>query len=741
MLFDMFYVKYEVDKGDAEKSIDTVTRKAEKARKATEDAGSKGVKGIKTTADEVGASTDKAGASADRYHQKLERIKAAAMQVKGILGQIGDVGTLIKTGGVWGSMSAGSRLVDNAMAGAAAKRAAGGGGAGAVEGAVGGMSAGGAMTRGMALLGGPVALIAAAVAAVAAAGVWGVKAGHEIAGAAQEKYGSTKKDAWAAGMSTQSLLRHQISGEKLGISREESLRGMASLNEKIKEVALHRAQPMGGVDMKTGIDTNPMSRLLRARGIKIQKGKHLESMDQIWKVIVEDLRTVAQKQGTNYALARATQQYGLDFSQASKIIEATSAQVQNMTQGIAAQAIQETILAQVTKDYTQEQGNLKVEQEKTAAQIQTKVVPGMVSWTKETTALEKNMRPVYALMGDLKRLMIDMATGCLRLVNETIEGIINLAGKLKDIPDMLNNVGNNMAESVNNSVADARGNLPSWMGGLTPEEVAAEKAKNAEQKKAGAAEIQKGKEAAAKSKAESKEKSTQQEIASTFADGLAAYEKKHGKASKEDIEKMRKGYDEDVRAGGVSDTDDTVLIVAELEKLNGTSKEGLQANDAQFQVEKEKLSQIVTNTSVGLEQAIAMWAGGLGRAGGIGVTDGGTQGQSRADFEKRSKAIRFTPDPAMMKMGQQLSLNAQHNAGAMSMANDAAAKGVRMSEANRVGASGNTQGSSLSMGDINVNLRADDPKSFAQQMGGYVGDTFNDMNKRIANTFDSVFKA
>jgi hypothetical protein len=746
MLFDMFYVKYEVDKGDAEKAIDTFTKKAEKARRAAEEAGNKGAKGATEAADHSAEAMGKAGAAADRFHQKIERIKAGAIQIKGILGQIGDVGTLVRTGGVWGSMSAGSRVVDNAMAAAAAKRAAAGGGGaagGAIGGAVGGMSAGGAMARGMALLGGPVALIAAAVAAVAAAGVWGVKSGHEIAGAAQEKYGNIKKEAWAAGMNTQSLLRHQISGEKLGISREDTLKGLSSLNEKIKEVALHRAQVGGGIDMKTGIDTNPLSRLMRSRGIKIQSGKHLEGMDQIWKVIVDDLRAAAQKQGTNYALARATQQYGMDFNQASKIIEATSDQVKNMTQGIAAQAIQETVLAQVTRNYTAEQANLKVEQEKTATQIQVKVVPGMVSWNKETTALEKNMRPVYTLMGDLKRLMIDMATGCLRLVNDAIEGIVNLAGKLKDIPDMLNNVGNNMAESVNNSIAEARGKLPSWLGGTTPEEVAKEKQSNAEKRKDGSDEIQRGREAAAKAKQDKRDKA----IAASLSENLAEYEKEYGKVDAKDKEAMSKKFTE-LAAKGELDLDDNQAMIALLQVGNQQAKEGLQANDAQFQVEKEKLSQIVTNTAVGLEQAIAMWAGGIGRAGGLGVTDSGIQGQSRADFEARSRAIRFTSDRQIMQMGQQASLNAQHRAGSMSassamgQANNAAAKGVQMSESNRYGSSStNRQTPSLSIGEVNVDLKSNDPQDFGEKLGRQIRTVFSGVNKEIANVFDSSFKA
>lgn len=784
MLLDLFTIKYVVDAGDAEKEIDRISNRAGKARNNTEQSGKEGVDAIGGAADAARRAIENTGTAADKANARVERLKEGVFRIKGIIGQIGDVGTMIKAGGWWGAMSSAARLFPGRETPSPTPSGVSGGGAGGVGG-TGAAAAGAAASGGaggiaratIAALGGPAVVVTAVAAALGAVGFWGVKSGHEIAKASEEKYGQLKRQAWSAGMSTQSLLTHQISGEKLGISREQMLSGLSGLNEKIKEVALHRAQPMGGIDMKTGIDTNPLSRLFRARGIKIQQGKHLESMDKIWKVIVDDLRAAAEKQGTNYALARATQQYGLDFEQASKIISATSAQVREMTQGIKQQAIQETILAQVTKNYSNSQSALKVEQEKTETLIRAKVVPGMVSWSKETTQLEKNMRPLYSIMGDVKRMAIDLATGALHWFNEGLEAAANLGEKIKNLPDTINEGAAALGKSFNNMITDLRGKIPSMLGGLDEAGVAAEKAATEAQYKAEADLRKKDRE---KRKAEEEADQKARTEAGRKRAFKAWEEEKGRKMTQAEKDKYAPLVDQMIAEGKLS-ADDNQQMLGVMQVIAEDQKKGMEANDAQFQVEKEKLSQIVVNTSVGLEQALAMWAGGIGRAGGIGTAT--FQGQSRADFERRSMQTRFMPDPQAMRLGAAVTEKAQRQAGVMSApvtnnttntshidnstqnintmaapapntdytsaaktmndANAAANQAQRLNEQSRMGSQASSKkGGDLNFnGDVIVQTQSDSPQELGKSIGQGMTDIMGTMRKEISNTFDSVFKA
>ena len=366
-----------------------------------------------------------------------------------------------------------------------------------------------------------------------------------------------------------------------------------------------------------------------------------------------------------------------------------------------------------------------------------------------------------------------MSTGALHMLNSSIEGIVSLGSKLKDLPDMLDGLGDRMSLSLEKGINHMMGKIPAALGGKTQEEVDAAD-KEIDVKGKGYEDLRKKEKEA---QAKQKEADYQKSATESFNENIGEFQKRYGKVDDSKMAELRKQFADMAQKGDVN-LNDNELVISALQTLVGTSKEGLQANDAQFQVEKEKLSQIVTNTSVGLEQAIAMWASGIGRAGGLGTPDAGIEGQSRADFEKRSRVLRFTPDPAVMRMGMASSLNAQKQAGAMPVpeapgprfiaaaptehtpsresasdsmsrandamrnANDAAAKGVRMTEASRASAqpANAPQPGGIHIGEVNVDVKSDEPKNFGERLGKEINDVIGAMNKQIANVHDGIFK-
>lgn len=731
MLLDVFYVQYALDTQKADQGISDFGKRAEKAAKGIESSIDNAVGGINDGVRQGKLAVDDAAGNTEKLTNKLEGVKRVAAgietafgkikSVRKVVGEIGQIGTLIRAGGVWGGMAAvegifsrAEEKAKQAAAGSAASGGAGGGLGGAGGAAAGAGGAGGmGMIRSLAAAGGPIGMaIAAAITTVSASVALSIRAGHQHAAKAIEFYSNLKQDAWQAGMSEKTLLSHQIAGNSLGISRESMQQGLAGLNERIKQVALHRAGPLGGIDLKTGQDTDPLSRLLRKRGISIQKGKHLESMSKIWSVIVDDLREAAEKKGTNYALARATQQYGLNFDQASKIIEATSAQIRAMNRDLEAQALMEWSVAQATKKLQSAQSQLKTETDLTEKSIDAKVVPAMKEWTEANTKWEKATRPIATLIGKMEAALISFGATVLDFVSNMIDGASDLAKDASDLMDegkirqnvaALTTQENQLAKEIKNALA-LNPNAPVSGKQAQLDEIRAKKA--AEEAKL-----------ASSGMAGPDGKAVPEWATASLRDKAGDFRGRDGLTDEVIQEGIRKG----VELGWSPDT-----LSQYYEEIIANQNKGMEANDAQFQVEKEKLTQIVQNTSVGLEQALALWAGGIGRAGGMGIRGDDMAGQSRADFEQRSRSIRFMGDRQIMQMAGQNAARAQEMAGAAK---------VKMSESSskivpNINASG-----------MHVEVKADDPKTFGEQLGREVNGALGSMYKQIANTRDSVFKA
>lgn len=725
MLFDVFYVQYSAQTGEAEKRIDDFGKKAERIADDVSSTMDDAMDQLGDGAKKAGDRIDGTSESARKLNKNLQGMKVIAEGVENAFGKIKSVqkvmadvtsiGAMVRSGNITGAYAAVSAL--RAARKAAPGSPGGDGGAGVPPIPPGGAgAAGGGMFRAMAAAGGPVALaVAGLITSVAASVGLAIRAGHKHAEAAKQFYGGTQQAAWNAGMSEKNLLTHQIAGENLGISRESTQAGLAGLNERIKQVALHRAQPTGGIDMKTGMDTDPLSRLLRKRGISIQKGKHLESMNKIWQVIVEDLRTAAEQKGTNYALARATQQYGLDFDQASKIINATSAQIREASKDIEKLALMEWALAQSTKKLTVEQSSLQGESDKTQKMMSAKVVPAMVEWTKSTTKWEKSMRPAYEKLAEIEAALIRLASYSLDKLSQFIDW-------MGEVIDLASNVHSVVKDSVmapvnyvGSLVSDAwNGNFSGMMdrakgAALDPIAESRLKTEASGVRLFGAQNTEYG-QGVLKREAQQ----------NTYELTNKANElKSEGKYSEKDIEQ---GLTKAVANGWDIGTLETYL-----QQIASNQKEGMEANDAQFQTQKEQLNQMILNTSVGLEQAIALWAGGVGRQGGLGSNENGMQGQSRADFEKRSRAIMFTGDRQVMQM-----------------ASESAAKAQKMAGAAKIKESGASQvnNPSLKIDTLTVEVSGvQSPESLGEQIGSRAGAMLGSMYKEVANARDSVFKA
>lgn len=578
-LLDVFYVEYRADTSKLDAAHDEVMKKTQKTSDSMQKKTRDSMKDLGDMASKSKDGMDRAAQGAERMGDAMKGAgKAVADAGKGVASLVAQIGGT--AGGGFGGL-------------------------GGVAGALRGLAAG------------PAAIGGVAIAVAAAATAYGIKAASN----ASDRYERLKYNAWTGGMNEKQLLMQQISGERIGITRGQTLEGLSGLHAKLQEVALHRAssasQGMQG-------DQNPLSRLLRKRGISITQGSHFRDMDKIWEVIVEDLRKSAERKGTNYALARATQQYGLNFEQADRIINASTSSLKYMNHELELAALKELEVALKVRILNNEKVKLSQAYTTFENQIASKTIPALTRLNAEFIKASESGTTFADIIGTIAAKCIDAVTW--------------LVDKSRGLVDRAKSYDNEMTDKVHrdrfmhNYMADRE---KGWFGKEAKIKEPGWERLSDDQKKAAAARAWEQEKAAQKSKndqqaAETRQKQLDAVVKANSAGGLTA------KQLDEGLQKAMKG-------GWSADTLDTYF-----KDLIENQKRGLKAADAQFQTSKEMQKTLAQFVSVGLEQAIAMWAAGVGRQGGLGSNEVGQHGQLRSDFEKRSRAWMYTPDATVM---------------------------------------------------------------------------------------------
>lgn len=690
-LLDMFTIRVKIDSEKADSDLDRIVRKAKKGSKEIEDAAGAGADGLNDAGDAADKSLTKGAKIAALFRRNLVHVEDALGKVtdkaKGMGGSLGFLGNFVKGPGL--------------------------------------------------LMGGVVAMATVAAAVTARA--------KSQADEATARLDSIRKDAWDAGMRPDQFLQKTSFGEQLGINPEDMKQSLTSINEMAKGVLLHRAGPLGGIDMTTGQDTDPMSRLLRKHKINLGSPGAMRSANDIYDTLVEEIKRVADTKGRAAGVALG-QKFGFAFDAVQKIVDTPMEGLYKAAAASREYAAQQTLLSRMTIQYNKTQKELELSQKKVQTTADLMVVPSVNRFNKAMLELTKASQPLVTWLAKVTAGIVDMTTGLIQAGTK----ILNL------------DWNEQMAEGQADYQKVQEASLVGLKQQLTDLEAKQKESKAGQQGTSYgyrpamdySAEIEAVKQRIKET--ESRMDAAKKQI--EFGKGADVGPKPIDMEAWSRIQTWaREAYKEQLTAEQI----DSVLkenmgasddaITQKLEALVNVADKGLAANQAQLDVQREMLPQIVQNTAVGLEQALAMWAGGIGRAANIGGA--AFSGQGRADFESRAATIRFTPDPQMMRAGAAAVERARESAGAagspgyassaMSLANSAANSGQRLNEQSRLGATSEPKKSGdLNLnGDIIVQPQTATPQDIGTHIGRGVSDMMGSMRKEIANMFDSSFKA
>lgn len=495
-----------------------------------------------------------------------------------------------------------------------------------------------------ALPGGPglIGLIGSASAAAAAVAVFAKVIG--TANEQAEKAIHLRETAWKAGMTETQYNAAVIRGKRMGATEEEVRSSREGLADKVRSA---KAQPYGEEAF-----------WMRRAGIKVGGGRDIEN---ITKQVLNHARQLAKTKGEAEGIAWATQRMGMNFAEASRYISMTDQQLKQYNQSTLSQEVDLAVAQRRAKAYGDAKREMDSALEQAGVKVSKYVTPSLTNLAKvlkqsaeQSDGVVSGIGKMSAALVDFTAFLIEQADGILGYLNKRGEGLGEALAEPAMIEALAKSTGK-PAEQIRLE-RQAQGIGLGWMFTEGSKQEAMQQAreelerKYPEAKKAlptlplpggGTPGFGETSEAPPLIIGKAKqEQMTEERLYKPRAGG------EYGIAEAKAIAEAKKMHSagtldrplEDVineihRMSAQAETDvegpeETNRILADILKV--ATK---QTNIVDAQAKHLMPPIPVQPIDIGLEQAMSLWASGIGKAAGLIGPEGAAAGGSRAEFE------------------------------------------------------------------------------------------------------------
>ena len=444
-----------------------------------------------------------------------------------------------------------------------------------------------------------------------------MKLGMDAAAKSGERAAALKQDAWAAGVSPEKLTRMQIIGERQHLSNEEMTSSMRGMHGKVQEAwaATHTGRIPNFND-----PSFRLASLMQSRGVKVAtSGGQIRDYEQIYNAMVGSIRDIANKKGRERAIAVGTQQYGLSLLTVEKALDASNAQLRQLTTGLTSEVVERMKLQRAAEKMNDAHRDMEAQERKMASEVASHTVPAMTSLYGAMNDAQKGGKSLATVIGELASTMISWAAK-----------VLSAYGKYLNEAK----VGNDLVTEATRAGALSKNSQ--WM----KEAVAAsDKAKSSGRAAGFSEDMIKEFAARAWDKSEDakkfrggQEKSRQQTIDMVYRDSRQTV---GAAASDEQWDKFR----QEASADSAFDFGDKDKILEYMRMQLKAQQSIEKTSDAQARTNAE-INAKIPQLSVGLEQAMAMWAGGIGAGAGMSA-EKGFESATRSKWEREVRAKQF----------------------------------------------------------------------------------------------------
>lgn len=404
MLIEKFTMLWQADTARASADVDSLRTKSEDSAKKTSKAFKESFEDVGKKAKEASDDVKKAAGEMADASERMKKAKAEKQtkQESDNINGLKDAQKKTETNaGRWEKIVTGLKAAFSQQGSQKILETAAGG-------VGGGASAGGSMMLGLAeklpgigsgitSLAGLSALGAGAAAAAVVVGTFAMTI------AAANKYAedglTARKRAWEMGLDQFNMNKQMVVGRKMGLSDEETGASLRGIFARVKEAG---TQPYGEAALR-----------FRQAGIKVGVGGRSRDVEAITQDIIKHTRELAKAKGQTEAIAWATQRMGMSFEMAEKYATATDAQMKSYNQDVRQQAADLTVGQLMSKQYAIAQRDVGNSMDMAGRHMSGFVTPALTRFSEKLADSANRTDGVISAIGKMSAAIIDFATNAL----------------------------------------------------------------------------------------------------------------------------------------------------------------------------------------------------------------------------------------------------------------------------------------------------------------------------------------
>lgn len=261
---------------------------------------------------------------------------------------------------------------------------------------------------------GTLGTVAGATAAGIAALALSVAAANREAKKAEDQY----KKAWETSRNLTSYNKGQIFGSRLGATEEQTTANLSGIAQKAMSAINQPFSEQAYWIKRSGMGSS-LSNLRKTGDIE----KYTEQ-------VMEHARAMAKTRGEAQALAWATNRMGADFETTRRYIKLTDDQLRTMKQGLGEEAAQRRLMQAEMDRYVDAQRRVDSEMSNINRRLAGAVTPSLTKFTDKLGQIAGESGGLVDALGSIAAALINLATTSISIVDDLIHAA---SGGYKDV--------------------------------------------------------------------------------------------------------------------------------------------------------------------------------------------------------------------------------------------------------------------------------------------------------------------
>lgn len=512
---------------------------------------------------------------------------------------------------------------------------------------------GAAPIAGVGTLGTMAGVAAAALGAMALS----VAAASREAKKAEDMY----KNAWETSRNVFDYNKQMIFGQRLGVTEGQTSANLTGIAQKA----------MGAINQPFSEQAYWIKR--SGMGGDLKQLKKTGDIDQYTRAVMEHARAMAKSRNESQALAWATNRMGADFETTRRYIKLSDQQIKDMQKGLSEEAFTRRLSQAQMDRYVDTQRGLETATGNVNRRLAGEVTPSLVRFTNKLTEISKESNGLISVLGSLASAVVDFGTWCLDVADKLTRAAsgdykgVYAATSLDTVGEQMGKIRTAKKEGREGDIPELEARLKAAINGYTAaakeagasqhdmdvalnelrkkyglkEEAVAPEEKPKEPKGA-APDIIKGSKGESDVDKAARDKTNEGfDKAQKAIDAMAKYDKEGAEALQKSLDELKKNAQDAAKDGTLKEfintltgqidkmagqiaSDDKAAAILTAEDTNRTMIESQKTREV-FKAQQEHTQPVRVvqmPPPIGLEQAMSLWAAGVGKAVGLKTPTG-----------------------------------------------------------------------------------------------------------------------